>query len=74
MTLQLKPGDVISYQTCGGGGYGNPFEREPSQVLDDVINGKVSVERARTEYGVEIDRTGRAIDESATRRLREAAQ
>jgi len=74
VTLQLKPGDVISYQTCGGGGYGNPFEREPSQVLDDVINGKVSVERARTEYGVEIDSTGRDIDESATRRLREAAQ
>ena len=74
VTLQLEPGDVISYQTCGGGGYGNPFEREPSQVLDDVVNGKVSIERARTEYGVEIDGAGHDIDEIATRRLREAAQ
>ena len=74
VTLQLEPGDVISYQTCGGGGYGNPFEREPSQVLDDVVNGKVSIERARTEYGVEIDGTGHDIDEIATQRLREASQ
>jgi len=73
VTLQLKPGDVISYQTCGGGGYGNPYEREPSLVLDDVLNGKVSTERARTEYRVEIDSTGRNIDESATRQLRETA-
>jgi len=36
----------------GGGGYGNPFERDPELVLSDVINGYVSVEAAREAYGV----------------------
>ena len=46
VTLELKPGDVISYRTCGGGGYGPPSERDPQSVLDDVREGKVSLERA----------------------------
>ncbi|MCA1553745.1 MAG: hydantoinase B/oxoprolinase family protein, partial [Chloroflexi bacterium] len=52
-TLELKPGDVISYRTCGGGGYGDPRERDPQLVRRDVCEGKVSVERAKAVYGVE---------------------
>ena len=49
-----RPGDVISVRTCGGGGYGPPEEREPERVLRDVLEGKVSAERAREVYGVAI--------------------
>jgi N-methylhydantoinase B len=67
-TVELLPGDVMSYRTCGGGGYGPPHERDPERVLRDVIEGKVSAERAREHYGVAIV-DGR-VDEDETRRLR----
>jgi N-methylhydantoinase B len=54
-TLQLQAGDTVSFRSCGGGGYGNPHERNPLRVLQDVRDGKVSAERARTEYGVVVD-------------------
>lgn len=53
-THELKPNDVVSYRTCGGGGYGDPRERDPEAVKRDVREGKVSAERAREIYGVEI--------------------
>jgi N-methylhydantoinase B len=53
-THELKPNDVVSYRTCGGGGYGNPRERDHQAVLKDVREGKISVERAKTVYGVDI--------------------
>ena len=55
VTIQLKPGDVVSLRTCGGGGYGPPEARDPELVLRDVRNGKVSPERAKEIYGVSID-------------------
>lgn len=69
-TLQLKPGDVISYRTCGGGGYGPPDERDPQLVLRDVREGKVSVERAREVYHVAIDSSAWSVDVDATATLR----
>jgi N-methylhydantoinase B len=54
-TLELQAGDVISYRTCGGGGYGPPGERDPERVLCDVLEGKVSVDRAREIYGVVVE-------------------
>jgi N-methylhydantoinase B len=71
-TLELKPGDVISYQTCGGGGYGNPHERDPQLVLRDVREGKVNAQRAREVYGVAIDVERWVVDKTTTKRLREA--
>jgi N-methylhydantoinase B len=50
-TLDVLPGDTISYRTCGGGGYGPPEERDPARVERDVREGKVSAERAREVYG-----------------------
>jgi N-methylhydantoinase B len=67
-TVDLLPGDVVSYRTCGGGGYGPPAEREPGRVLRDVLEGKVSEIRARDVYRVAV-RDGR-VDEALTRELR----
>jgi len=70
VTLDLSPDDVMSYRTCGGGGYGPPEEREPERVLRDVREGRVSVERARDVYRVAIDVDSWALDEAGTARLR----
>ena len=61
----------ISVRSCGGGGYGPPGERDPERVLRDVLEGKVSAERAREEYLVAID--GRASTWHATTELRRRA-
>jgi N-methylhydantoinase B len=66
MTVALKPGDVISYQTCGGGGWGNPEERAPELVLKDVRDGKVSLARAREVYKVAIDPATWTVKEAGT--------
>jgi N-methylhydantoinase B len=68
-TTNLEPGDVASVQTPGGGGYGDPTERDPERVLTDVVNEKISVEAAREEYGVVVENG--AVDEAATRERRE---
>jgi len=67
---QLKPGDVVVMDAAGGGGYGDPLERDPDMVRDDVIQGYVTVEKARSEYGVVIDEKSLEVDEAATKRLR----
>ena len=50
-TLDVLPGDTISYRTCGGGGYGPPADRDPARVARDVREGKVSAKRALEVYG-----------------------
>jgi len=50
-----EPGDVIAFSNPGGGGYGNPLERDPEMVKRDVINGYVSPESAKGDYGVELN-------------------
>ena len=72
-TVHLQPGDVISYRTSGGGGFEDPFLRDPERVLSDVADRKVSVERASRVYGVIIseDGAGYSIDQAATEKLRE---
>ena len=69
-TLDLTPGDTISYQTCGGGGYGPPEERDPSLVLKDVRDGKVSVERAKSIYKTVINLNNWSVNKSETDKLR----
>jgi len=63
VTIQLNPGDVVSYRTCGGGGYSPAEERDPQLVLRDVRDGKVSLERARNVYGVAINTDSWVVDE-----------
>lgn len=69
-TNRLAPGQVASIQTPGGGGYGDPLDRDAELVLRDVVNGKVSEEEARDVYGVVVDRVERDIDNEATERRR----
>jgi N-methylhydantoinase B len=68
---QLKPGDVVTIDAAGGGGYGNPFMRDPQMVEDDVKEGYVSPERAREDYGVVIDPSTGKVDQKATGELRD---
>src|SRR5207253_7970494 len=70
MSVALKAGEVFSVQMAGGGGYGPPWEREPALVLEDVLAERVSLERARTVYGVVVDVASEAVDEAATERAR----
>jgi len=50
--VPLASGDVFSRPTAGGGGYGDPLERDPEKVREDVADDYVSLERARKDYGV----------------------
>lgn len=62
--VRLEPGETIRGQTCGGGGYGPPHERDVQRVADDVREGWISRERAFDVYGVVIDDDGR-VDAAA---------
>ena len=68
---RLGPARMIA-DTPGGGGWGDPFEREPDAVLRDVMDDVVSVEGARRDYSVVIAEDGRSIDFDATAKLRAA--
>jgi N-methylhydantoinase B len=72
VTLELQPGDVVSYRTCGGGGYGKPEERDPQLVLRDAREGKVSLRTAREVYGVAIDTANWTVVAEETTQLRSA--
>lgn len=67
---RLNPGDVLTMGAAGGGGFGDPFTREPEAVLEDVLEGYVSIEVARRHYGVAINADTWQIDLSATKELR----
>jgi N-methylhydantoinase B len=60
----------VIIRTGGGGGWGDPFERDPDAVLIDVLEGLVSVEAAKQTYGVVIEPTAMRIDDAATRLAR----
>jgi N-methylhydantoinase B len=71
--VQLKPGDTARIGTPGGGGWGDPVKRDPLRVLRDVQLEFVTVEEARSNYMVEIERTGDAysLNHAETVRLRQ---
>jgi len=66
--IALKPGDCVQVSTPGGGGYGDPLEREPEAVREDVRLGRYTSDEARTLFGVVTD--GATIDHAETARLR----
>ena len=68
-TVHLAPGDTIVAVSCGGGGYGPPYSRDPMLVAADVSAGYLSPARAKSIYGVAVDGTGR-LDIAETKRLR----
>ena len=66
---QLAKGDRIeAFGPCGGG-YGDPFERDPQDVLDEVLDGLLEADAARTHYGVVISDSG-TVNGAATETLR----
>jgi N-methylhydantoinase B len=67
-TTDLGPDDLVSVRTPGGGGYGDPLERDPDLVVEDVRDGKISAEAAAAEYGVVVE--DGALDREATARRR----
>jgi N-methylhydantoinase B len=66
----MRRGDVVVIQAAGGGGYGDPLERDPNLVAEDVADGYVSQDRAAEVYGVVLTRTGDP-DDVATEERRE---
>ena len=68
----IKAGEVLRVRTTGGGGWGDPLDRDAAAVLHDVIQGKVSRDGARNDYGVVITDgpDGPQIDDEATKSLR----
>ncbi len=66
----IEAGDVVMMESSGGGGFGDPLERDPARVAVDLSEGYVTPAAAEREYGV-VCRTGR-VDEAATRARREA--
>ena len=83
--LWMDSDAVVSMNLPGGGGYGDPLERDPQRVLDDVVHGYVSIDAARREYGVVVHYLGRedqlvrlpahyALDLEATVELRRKGQ
>jgi N-methylhydantoinase B len=68
-------GQIVRVRTTGGGGWGEPLEREPEWVLRDVIDGMVSAAAVGDDYGVVLSGTSSelAVDEQATQMLRSTA-
>jgi N-methylhydantoinase B len=67
----MSSGDTLRIAWPGAGGWGDPLERDPEAVLRDVVEDKVSPQRARDVYGVVVDLERRAIHSEETRRLRQ---
>jgi N-methylhydantoinase B len=69
VTMTIRQGDVFRHELPGGGGWGDPLERDPAAVLGDVRNGYVGLDRARLDYGVVIEPGTWRIDGRATSAL-----
>jgi N-methylhydantoinase B len=65
-----KDGRFVCYGPAGGG-YGNPLERDPAKVADDVLDGVISVDTALKDYGVVVSAKG-VVDQAATAKRRAA--
>lgn len=72
--IRLPAGTLVSHRTAGGGGYGDPFNRDPEAVARDVQNQLLSAGRAAEQYGVAIDPATLAVDREATARLRSGSK
>ena len=71
---RMSAGDRVQIIVPSSGGYGNPLERDPRQVVEDVLDGYTSLEQARKDYRVAIDPDTLELDAEKTRQLRAAAE
>lgn len=72
MTGSMSRGDLVTHEQPGGGGFGNPLERDPERVAHDVWNGKISAGYARRHHRVVVDSESGILDAAATKQLRRA--
>ena len=74
--LRVEPGDVVSYFSPSGGGYGDPLDREAELVLDDVLDDFIDAEHAHDVYGVVLRAADNgyawALDPDATAKRRQS--
>ena len=68
--IPIQPGDIVAVGTPGGGGFGNPFERDPDAVLQDVRRGYYTVDQAQAFFGVVLAGDLSDIDSDATASIR----
>ena len=68
--LAVEADDVMTYYSPNGGGYGNPLNRPPLKVLEDVLDGFCTLAQARDVYGVVIDLEAETVDMAATEKQR----
>jgi N-methylhydantoinase B len=66
----MAPGEMLANCSGGGGGWGDPYNRDPAKVLEDVRNGYVSLDSARRDYGVVINTELMTVDREATAAMR----
>jgi len=66
----VPSGTVLFQQAGGGGGYGNPYLRSPEQVVQEMKNGVISVERAKQDYGVVVDSDTLKLNLAETEKIR----
>lgn len=69
--LNLTKDDQLFFRTGGGGGFGDPLQRAPNRVAEDVKLGFVSLRCARTQYGVELEGKDYQVNEQKTKLLRQ---
>jgi N-methylhydantoinase B len=74
VTDSLRPGDVIRHVQSAGGGWGDPLERDPAAVREDVLDDKVSIAKAEELYEVVIDSQNMEVDVKATAEKRASLQ
>ena len=72
--LRSEEGDLVSWRTAGAGGSGDPFTRDPCAVLEDVLDGFVTIAGAAADYGVRIDPVRLEVDMAGTMELRDGAR
>ena len=72
--VHVRPGDRVVFRTAGGGGWGDPFEREPGKVRDDVARRLLSASSARQDYGVVLHGDDLIVDLRGTQELREGTK
>lgn len=70
-SFRVRAGERVIFKTAGGGGWGDPLDREAIRVRNDVARNLMSAEVARQHYGVVLKGDGRELDVRATQELRE---
>ena len=66
----MKKGEIYRLIQAGGGGYGDPLERDPEAIISDVNQGKISLEHAKEAYGVILKTNPLSVEKDATEKLR----